>query len=245
MKRKFIFLYIIICLLITIPIVGPAQSKTAPDKQEKLANIGRMIKIEGTAENIMASLPKIVDLVKMSKPEVPDELWKEFLAEFTEDYFIDLLVPIYDKYLTNQEVMDIIAFNESPSGRKLLDISPKIEQQILEASQGSLKLISQKILKKFEEESINEMRPRIPDQQALYQKLSEKYGQKSVNMIFDDEGQRITVVLINTSFNKLKQEKKLEENAQGVAKFVRYNYPTELISISVVRSRSNSLTLAH
>lgn len=40
-------------------------------------------------------------------------------------------IALYDKYFTQEEIADLIAFYKSPSGKKLIEITPKIQNDLM------------------------------------------------------------------------------------------------------------------
>lgn len=41
------------------------------------------------------------------------------------------MLPLYDKHFTHQEIKDLIWFYESPTGKKILEKSPELTQEIM------------------------------------------------------------------------------------------------------------------
>ncbi|UCC83546.1 MAG: DUF2059 domain-containing protein, partial [Gemmatimonadota bacterium] len=70
-------------------------------------------------------------------PEIPDVFWEEFAARLRQDVdrFIEILVPLYDRYLTLDEIRQLIAFYESPLGRRLVEIQPILAAESMLAGQ--------------------------------------------------------------------------------------------------------------
>jgi uncharacterized protein len=62
------------------------------------------------------------------------------------------LVQIYDKYFTQQEIKDLIGFYESPTGQKMLNITPEITKDLMNAmSEKYIPDFQAKLIKKLEE----------------------------------------------------------------------------------------------
>lgn len=73
--------------------------------------------------------------------------------------FTQMIYPIYDKHFSNEELQQIIEFNETELGQKLIRVMPQITQEGMQAGQAfgqSLApIIEAKIKQRFEEEGID------------------------------------------------------------------------------------------
>ncbi len=61
-------------------------------------------------------------------PDVPEETWVELHGALTDE-LLELSLPIYLRNFSEQELEELIAFYESPLGRKLLERTPVILQE--------------------------------------------------------------------------------------------------------------------
>jgi hypothetical protein len=48
---------------------------------------------------------------------------------------MDQIVPIYDKNFSQQEIRDVIAFYNTPTGKKVIQVLPVVLRQSIEAGQ--------------------------------------------------------------------------------------------------------------
>jgi hypothetical protein len=133
----------------------PAQSagvheQTVPASQSKLdpakeADIRRLLEVAGAKEmalQIMGGMENnIKPLLTASFPpgEYREKLIDLFFAKFHSkidmQHFVDLAVPVYDKYLSHEEIKDLTRFYQTPLGRKMLTIMPKLSLELQEAGQ--------------------------------------------------------------------------------------------------------------
>ena len=58
---------------------------------------------------------------------------------FVIDEVIDRMIPVYDKYFTDDELIAMIQFYESPAGSRLLETMPMIMKEALRVSTEYLK----------------------------------------------------------------------------------------------------------
>ena len=62
-----------------------------------------------------------------------------------------MAVPIYAKYLTHEEIKDLLRFYESPSGAKFVSVLPQITQESMLAGQTWGANIGERALRKLQE----------------------------------------------------------------------------------------------
>jgi len=82
------------------------------------------------------SLNSVIPQMEEENPDFPT---KEYLERFKQkidaNYFMYQTIPIYSKYYTKEEISELVAFYETPIGRKLTNASPQIVQGMMEANQ--------------------------------------------------------------------------------------------------------------
>ncbi len=98
-------------------------------------DIRKLLKLTGagqlgvqTAQQMMVSLRPLI-------PSAPDSFWRDFGARLNPDELVEMVVPIYAKHLSAQDVKDLIAFYESPAGKHLTAAQPLILQESMAAGQ--------------------------------------------------------------------------------------------------------------
>jgi hypothetical protein len=114
----------------------------------KYADIKRLIEVTGSADVAeqfaAAASQQIFHTLKITRPDIPDRalavIDKELVALFSEKVsapggLIDQIIPVYDKYFTGQEIKELLAFYQSPTGRKTMVVLPKVTNETMEAGQ--------------------------------------------------------------------------------------------------------------
>jgi uncharacterized protein len=110
------------CLLFTaVPAVA--------DEASKEATIRKLIEVTGASQLGKQVMDTLFEQLKPLYPDVPAELWTELAALFTPAEVTELVVPIYDKHFEADELEALLAFYESPAGRKLLAKMPAVMQE--------------------------------------------------------------------------------------------------------------------
>lgn len=90
-------------------------------------------------------------------PDVPTEFWLDFRNEVKADDLLDMMVPIYDKYYTHDDIRELIKFYESPVGKKMVETMPLLLQESMQAGQEWGRALSEKMLQKLKEKGYSKM----------------------------------------------------------------------------------------
>lgn len=140
MKRLIaVLLYFFLC----------GQAATAGDvNPDKAGDIRRLIEVTGSAnmarQMAAASSRQMFSTLKAARPEIPDRALAvmnvEFMAVFSENIaapggLLDRMVPIFDKHYTHEEIKELIAFYQTPLGKKVLAVTPLAAQESMTAGQ--------------------------------------------------------------------------------------------------------------
>jgi hypothetical protein len=121
---------------------------TFADESEELAR--ELLKASGSAEMGEQVMSQVINAMRPSAPNVPDEFWEEFMANYDAQQFVDMLVPIYVKHLSDKEMKSIIDFYESPAGQALVEKQPLIMQESMAVGQQWGMELSQKVVQKIQ-----------------------------------------------------------------------------------------------
>jgi len=108
-------------LLITLCTVFSAYGQTKRD------DIIKLLDMTGTKSQFTQMIDLMLADMQSTTP-APDEFWTKFKAGLKAESFIEMLIPIYDKYLSHDDIKKMIQFYESPVGKKLVSITPQLTQ---------------------------------------------------------------------------------------------------------------------
>lgn len=134
MKMKVFASAIALLIVTNINQVAFAQTptqKTPPtsvQETEKVNNIRQLLDLTGAKNISQQIMLQTLDVLKSQYPQVPQKVWDTFLAEVKADEMINEIVPIYNKYFTGEEIKQIIAFYQTPLGKKTISVLPQISR---------------------------------------------------------------------------------------------------------------------
>lgn len=112
-----------------IILTGFCNISNAQESYEE--SLARMMEVSGAQNSYKASINQMIIMYKQQKPNVPEEIWTEFENEMqlSLEELEARLVPVYKKYLTQEDLKQIIAFYESSAGKKLAENTPYIMRE--------------------------------------------------------------------------------------------------------------------
>ncbi|HWM94638.1 MAG TPA: DUF2059 domain-containing protein [Thermoanaerobaculia bacterium] len=143
MKRSILTGLAIVCLL---TLSAPAQAQRSAKEQD----IRRLLLLMGSAELGRQVVEQMFEQFRTSLPDVPTDFWDGMLKEMEPQKFVELGVPIYDKHFTQEEIRELIAFYETPIGRKLTVKLPVITQESMAAGQKWGEEIAKKVMERLQ-----------------------------------------------------------------------------------------------
>jgi uncharacterized protein len=135
----------------------PAAAPTQTDKDQatKRVEIRQLIELTGAANVSADALRQIIAPVRAAFPQVPDDFWDTFVKEVRSDELIDLVVPIYDKYYTREEIHDLTMFYRSPVGQKTIKILPKLSAEAIDAGQAWGQTVADRAMRKLHDKGLD------------------------------------------------------------------------------------------
>jgi hypothetical protein len=105
-----------------------ANPLSADEPTPKQAAIRKLIEVTGAAQMGQQMADTLMTQLAPAFPSVPAELWKEFAQMLDPDEMTDLILPLYDKHFTLEEIQALAAFYESPAGKKFIATMPALMQ---------------------------------------------------------------------------------------------------------------------
>ncbi|HEY1587807.1 MAG TPA: DUF2059 domain-containing protein [Polyangia bacterium] len=127
-----------------------AQSTSRPTETQKQKDIRKLLKITGSGELGTQVMGQMIGNMKKAMPQVPDKFWTDFMKEVHTDELVDLIVPVYDRNLTQGDITELIHFYESPTGKKFVSVLPKITQESMGVGEKWGRDLAMKVMAKLQ-----------------------------------------------------------------------------------------------
>jgi len=143
MKKIFAF----VLFLFVFSTAGFAQNN-----EQYSAALKKMFEVSGSNETYKAAIKQMLSIYKSQSSNVNEEKWNSLEAELMKTSLtelVDLLVPVYQKYMTLSDINEMIKFYETPVGQKYAKSAPKITQESMQIGQQWGMKLGQEIQKKL------------------------------------------------------------------------------------------------
>lgn len=111
-----------------------------------------MFEVSGTEDSYKTMITQMFGMFKQQYPDIKPELWSELQGEFLTTSLNDLvvmLVPVYQKYMTKDDLEKIIVFYQTPTGKKFATNTPLIMQGSMQVGQQWRLKVGQEFEKKL------------------------------------------------------------------------------------------------
>ena len=126
----------IVLVLVTC---GATPAKAPGTKQADIRKLMDMVGVSGLALQMADILTQSTfQAVRAADPGVPERAAEVIQREVRgvmashmegPKGFVSMIVPIYDKHFTHQEIKDLIAFYGSPTGKKAIAVLPQVMEE--------------------------------------------------------------------------------------------------------------------
>ena len=126
-------LALVLALCTALPSVADPAPPASAATPEELAR--KLIELTGGGSLAKQVMGQMLDAFRTSNPSLPEEFWTELMASVDEEELVGLVVPIYVKNLTVDEMQAAIAFYSTPHGKSLVNKLPVIVQESMTAGQ--------------------------------------------------------------------------------------------------------------
>jgi hypothetical protein len=103
----------------------PAASAAEVSK-EKEAAIREIVRVTGGASLGAQVSATLMQQLRPAFPHVPEEIWNELGKGLDPEEMVELVIPIYDRHFSLEEVNGLLEFYASPLGKKLVGEMPAI-----------------------------------------------------------------------------------------------------------------------
>ncbi len=125
-----------------------AAAKPAPDAA-KLEAVKQMLAISHTVDGNVEAAQESIKAMKKNSPTINPKFWDELSGAANHAAFEHLLVGIYDRAYTLEEIRGITKFYTSPAGKAFLEKNGKAQVESGRAMQAYMESRSKELMKKY------------------------------------------------------------------------------------------------
>lgn len=142
---------ILVCMIL---ILGVTLGIKCSEPKDYKTTLKEMLVVSGSDKTFEMVVPQMMGMMRQQMPQVPGEFWDEMENEMSKTAYtdlVDMLAPIYQKYLTQEDLEEIIKFYQTPAGKKLGTSAPNINMESMQVGQQWGMKLGQKIQAKLQE----------------------------------------------------------------------------------------------
>ena len=114
---------------IVLCVVFASISASGNVKRDVAQAAHELLRVTGAGELGIRMLNQMIDVQRRTRPNVPDKFWQDFMAEVDPDDLNRLVVPVYARHFTVEEMESMIAFYRTPTGQKLVSKLPVLTEE--------------------------------------------------------------------------------------------------------------------
>lgn len=144
---------IILALMLLLPLGASAQT----DGMYKKA-YAEFLEVSGNNATIKATMDQMIPLLRQSLASAPKDYVDRFIDKYTTTFnakYADLLMPIYQKYFTLEDLQEINTFYKSDLGKKMAKNSPLITSEAAKKGQEIGQQIVLQVMQELSAEGYN------------------------------------------------------------------------------------------
>ncbi len=131
------------------PAPSPTQQAVSPEKEKA---IRQLLAVTGTSKLMTQQVNQMIASLHGSIPGAPPEFWTKFRERIHADDLITLLIPVYDKYYTLDDINGLLAFYQTPLGQKVVATLPQISRESMIIGQAWGRKQAQAVIQELQQE---------------------------------------------------------------------------------------------
>jgi uncharacterized protein len=129
-------LFAVLVFFLTTSTALAAEPARATIAKEKIVEIEKTLRLVGMEKLMTQMKTQMFTMFREKMKEAPEDYWKRAEAKFDMAELIQLIMPLYDKYYTMEDLKALNAFYESSVGQKVLSTLPQITQESMKIGQA-------------------------------------------------------------------------------------------------------------
>jgi len=107
----------------------------------------------GSGEMGMQMMNQMLPALKQMIPSAPESFWTDVMSEVDANDIEDMVIPVYQKYLTEEDIQAVNSFYQTEAGQKLIRVQPTIMQESMAIGQQWGQNLAKQVLLKYQKQS--------------------------------------------------------------------------------------------
>ena len=101
-------------------------------QSSKDVKIAELLETMGSTHAMKTSFEYMINYYKQNNPQISSEYWDNSLKHVDYNELVQKLVPVYSKHFTEQEIVDLLKFYNTSTGKKMIEKTPTILEESME-----------------------------------------------------------------------------------------------------------------
>ena len=136
---------LLLALFVQVAAAAPATEQS----------VRKLMEVTGAADAGMQVLNGMLPALRQMAPNAPEEFWSEFMAEIDPDAMVDLIVPMYQRHYSEEDVQAAIDFYTSPAGKRFIAKQGVVMQESMQAGQQWGEQIARRAIERLQQRRAN------------------------------------------------------------------------------------------
>ncbi len=136
--------------VVALILLSPTSPLSSSEDNRHRELVVELMELTGAAELGAQVGGAMIEQMKPAMPQVPAEWWERFSAKIDSAEIVQVIVPIYEKHFTVEELQATLEFYKSPVGRAVLEKMPAVTQESMAAGQEWGRSVAQEILRELQ-----------------------------------------------------------------------------------------------
>ena len=101
-------------------------------QSSKDVKIAELLETMGSTHAMKTSFEYMINYYKQNNPQISSEYWDNASKHVDYDELVQKLIPVYSKHFTEQEIVDLLNFYNTSTGKKMIEKMPAILEESME-----------------------------------------------------------------------------------------------------------------
>lgn len=141
-------------IISTLALILIISSTTFCQTDKEYTNtLKKFFEISGNSATSTIAIDQMIEILKPQYPNIDSKEWERIGKDFMQksmNQFIEMSIPIYQKYLSKSDLEEMIQFYQSPIGQKFAQSNTFIAKESMSIAQKWGMELSKKLIEEIE-----------------------------------------------------------------------------------------------
>jgi len=138
----------LLAVLMCLCLMNNVFSQSTTSKEQK---IKELMDVTGSGKLGAQITHQLLSTFQAQFTDVPAEFWEKMKAEINADEIVNLCIPVYAKFYTEDEIVALLQFYKTPIGQKVIQVTPQLMQESMQVGRAWGQKLTEKIVHELTE----------------------------------------------------------------------------------------------